>query len=371
VNTGDQSVAPGTEADPEAPPAARSRRWLWAIPPLLLVLAIVGASIIRIPYYSLAPGSAVSLNELVSVEDAESYPPAGELFLTTVSLRRATVLDAVRGWIDSSISIRPEEEIVPPDVSRRQLREFNLELMADSKQTAVAVALERLGYDVRSGSGVEIIAVVEDAPATGNLAVGDTIVAVGGRPVTLSDEAVALLGERRPGDTVRLEVRPADGGEARQVEVTLGSHPEDAGRPFLGVQLQTRDFELDFPFDVTIDSRRIGGPSAGLAFTLTVIDHLTPGELTGGRRVAVTGSIAFDGSVGAVGGVAQKTVAVRRAGAELFLVPRSEYDEAREHAGGDLRIAAVDDVDDALRALADVGGNGLALPSLADAAERA
>ena len=334
------------------------------------MLVVVGAAIIRIPYYSLAPGSAVSLNDLVSVERAESYPPDGELFLTTVSLKRATLLDAVRGWIDSSITVRPEDEIVPPDVSREQLRDFNLELMADSKQKAVAVALERLGYHVRSGSGAEIIALVEGAPAEGVLSVGDTVVGVDGESVTLSDEAVALLGTHRPGDEVRLDVRPADGGDTRTVEVTLGTYPEEPDRPFLGVQLQTKEFRLDFPIDVEIDSRRIGGPSAGLAFTLAVIDHLTPGELTGGSRVAVTGSIAFDGSVGAVGGVAQKTVAVRRAGAVLFLVPSSEYDEARAHAGGKLRIEAVDDVDDALRALAGVGGNGLALPSLGASTER-
>jgi PDZ domain-containing protein len=149
----------------------------------------------------------------------------------------------------------------------------------------------------------------------------------------------------------------------RRVSVRLASDPEKAGRAILGVaELTSRNQVFSFPLDVRIDSGEIGGPSAGLAFTLGLIDLLTPGELTGGAPVATTGTIDLDGTIGPVGGVVQKTVAVRRAGAKLFLVPSAEYTDARAHAGDGLRVEKVDTLDDALRALATLAGsNALAL----------
>jgi PDZ domain-containing protein len=141
--------------------------------------------------------------------------------------------------------------------------------------------------------------------------------------------------------------------------VVLGSNPDAAGRPFLGVALETRDFSLDFPFDVSIDSEDIGGPSAGLAFTLEVIDRLTEGELTGGMSVAATGEIGLDGRIGAIGGAAQKGVAVEDAGIRLFLVPRANLEQATRETSGDLRVEPVDTLEDALRVLEEAGGDPL------------
>jgi PDZ domain-containing protein len=128
----------------------------------------------------------------------------------------------------------------------------------------------------------------------------------------------------------------------------------------VGLVGTTRDLAIDLPFDVAIDAEDVGGPSAGLAFTLSVLDILTPGDLTGGERVATTGTIGFDGSVGPIGGIEQKTVAAREAGVDLFLVPAAEVEAARADAGS-MRVVGVDDLADALAALDDVGGNALAL----------
>jgi PDZ domain-containing protein len=127
------------------------------------------------------------------------------------------------------------------------------------------------------------------------------------------------------------------------------------------VHLQTKQLRFDFPFTVNVDSAGIGGPSAGLAFTLGILDALRPGELTGGHRVAVTGTISLDGTVGPVGGVVQKTAAVRAAGIGLFLVPPQEYDMARAHAGSKLKVVRVSTLEDALRALGQQGGDLSAL----------
>jgi PDZ domain-containing protein len=337
---------------------------LWLTPLVLLLLLVIGASFVRVPYYAIAPGSALDVRPLVAVKSGPSFKPDAGIFLTTVSLRRVTALGALEGWLDPEVDVVGREVVAPPNVNDSQLRQFNLELMADSKQKALGVAFEALGYDdAVAGTGASVVSVRPGTPADGVIAAGDTIVAVDGTPVTVDYEAVRALGAYEPGDTVTLTIAPKT-GEQHDVQVTLGENPQIAGKPFLGVQLQTRDLKFNFPYDVELESERIGGPSAGLAYTLSVIDVLTQGELTGGKPVAVTGTIELDGSVGEVGGVTQKTAAVKDAGIHLFLVPRGELAEARAAAGKDLRVEPVDTLDDALRVLADLtGGNGLALPS--------
>jgi PDZ domain-containing protein len=136
----------------------------------------------------------------------------------------------------------------------------------------------------------------------------------------------------------------------------------------MGVQVVNVVLDYNFPVDVEIDTGDVGGPSAGLAFTLAIIDDLTPGELTGGSDIAVTGTISGDGTVGPVGGTGQKAAAVRDAGIRLFLVPRDDYQAAVDHAGDDLDVVAVDTLDDALAALEERGGNVDELPPAGESA---
>jgi PDZ domain-containing protein len=147
------------------------------------------------------------------------------------------------------------------------------------------------------------------------------------------------------------------------VELALAADPEDPDRGVMGVRVMEAVLDYDFPIDVEIDTGDVGGPSAGLAFTLGIIDDLTPGELTGGTDVAVTGTISGDGTVGPVGGTGQKAAAVRDAGITLFLVPTADYAAAQARAGDDLEVVAVDNVEEALAALAERGGNVDELPS--------
>lgn len=341
-------------------PRARSVLTRWPALAVLAVLAFVfGASTVTIPYYAIAPGSALSVASLVTVVDGPSFEPSGEMYLVTVSLRRTTLLQALRGWLDPTVDVVEERVLRPPDVSADEYRQLNLAAMDTSKEQALGVAFEHLGFDAITGDGAQIVQIVTDSPADGAIELGEVITAVDGKPVELHSEAVRAIGEYRPGDRIDLTVR-GEGETERQVSVELGRHPSDRARPFLGVTLRTAESRFEFPYEVEIESERIGGPSAGLAFTLEVLDVLTEGELTGGRKVAATGTMELDGTVGQVGGVAQKTVAVREAGVELFLVPEGELAEARRHADG-LRVEAVGSLDDALRILSEVGGNGLAL----------
>ena len=195
-------------------------------------------------------------------------------------------------------------------------------------------------------------------PAASLLRAHDVIVGIDDRTVAGSADAVAGIQGRQAGDVLHL--RLDRGGQIVEVDAPLGQG--DDGGPLLGVRLSTR---VKLPFDIEIDSGKVVGPSAGLAYALELLDVLTPGELTGGRVVAATGDLQADGTVGPIGGVAQKAVTVRRAGAQVFLVPRANLDEAKSRAGSGVQVLAVDSFDDALHVLGTLdGSNALALGPL-------
>lgn len=350
------------------PVVHRSRRpWLpWAIAGGVVAVVMVVMAWVTLPYYALAPGSARTVDGLITAEEGRLIPPEGEVLLTTITLGRVTPFGALRGWIRDDIDIVPEEDILPPDISDDDFRQLNVAAMDDSKQTAIVVALRRLGYQVvEKGQGALIERVIPEFPANGRLSPGDVITAVDGTPVTLVQEATALIAKHQVGESVALGIRPADGGEARTVDVPLAADPDQGGKAVLGVFLRTSQRTFDLPFEVDIESDRIGGPSAGLAFTLGLIDQLTEGELTGGRKVAVTGTIEIDGRVGDVGGVAQKTSAVNESGADVFLVPAGEFEVAKQRADRGVVVLKVATLQEALDALASLGGDlsGLSAPA--------
>ena len=378
MNTIEPMVQPSPLAWDSLPSPPR-RQWLWVVlPVVMLIVLVLVSSMFTLPYYAIAPGSAREVNDLIVTPGDHNFPPRGEVLLATVSLRRVTALDALQGWLDRDIDVVPEEQILGT-TKPKDLHKVNIELMDDSKQVATVVALRKAGFTVgEHGEGALVAQVNEGAPSEGRLEVGEVITAVDGRPMALSDDVIAILKPHRPGDVVRLDVSRGDTAPPRAEDIKLGSAPADRsscradgppdGLPCLGVSLRTKGRRFDLPFQVDIDSGQIGGPSAGLAFALGVIDAITPGELTGGRRVAATGTIDINENIGPVGGVYQKTAAVKDQDAELFLVPPQEYDAAVKRAGGDIKVVKVATLDDALAALADEGGDVSALGRIGAAA---
>ncbi|MEA2716735.1 MAG: Lon-like protease [Actinomycetota bacterium] len=321
---------------------------------LVTSIVAVAARFVSLPYDSLGPGSARAVNGVVAVTGHPSYPPRGQLLYTTVAVRdRVNPYEALAGWLDPDTDVIPEHKVrgdIPPD----EFQQLNVEAMADSKTTAQLLALRHLGF-TDLGDGAEIVDVDPSFPAAPLLKAKDVVVGADGRTVATSADVVAAIQSHQPGDVLHLRLERD--GQPVEVDPTLGR--ADDGRPLLGVRLSTR---VKLPFEITIDSGKVVGPSAGLAYALEVLDVLTPGELTGGAAVAATGDLQPDGTVGAIGGVAQKTVTVRRAGAKVFLVPRENLAEARARAGRGLQVLPVDSFDDALRVLGGLdGSNALAL----------
>ena len=361
VNTVTTSVPapPAPTGDPGR--GRRTPRWPWRLllGTVLLALCGLGASLVDIPYYALAPGSAVEVDELVVVAQPPASSSEGSIYLLTVSLSRVTLVDAVRGWIDPEVAIVEDRRIVPPDVAEEELAEVNLAQMNASKQQALGVAFEALGYDAISGRGAEVVEVTAGTPAGMSLVPGDVIVGIDGAPVTSHHDVIEVLAGRRPGTAAQVMVDPVGAPGPQRSTLTLDAAPGRPDLAFLGATLATLDPRFDFPIPIDIAVEEIGGPSAGLAFTLEVLDVLTAGDLTGGQRVAATGTIGLDGSVGQVGGVAQKTAAAKREGVGLLLVPGPELEQARRLAGDDLTVEAVDNLSQALSVLADHGGDPL------------
>lgn len=326
---------------------------------LLLTTTVVGAAVLPVPYIAIKPGSARPVTEQVLVEGSPSYPPKESIAYTTVSVGGTTLLEALQGWLDDDVDVLPEQR-VQGDRSAAENRRYNVELMDMSKMVAITVALEQLGYHVPiRTTGAVVRQIVGGSPADGVLKLDDVIVAVDGQAVDQPGELGGLLQGGGPVADHALTVERPPGGTTRiEVPIKTVAAPDDPARAIIGIAPEDRIVGgFDFPVHVTIDSGNVGGPSAGLAFTLAVLDVLTPGELTGGNRVAVTGTMALDGTVGPVGGGAQKAITVRDAGYDVFLVPVDELDEVRAAVGDDLQVIGVDTLAAALDALDSLGGN--------------
>jgi len=349
-------------------PRRRLPRWPFVVAAVMLVLGIALALAwpINIPYYALSPGPVNDVSDFVKV-DQPLDDATGDLFFLTVSLKEVNVLEWVAAKFDSRVDLAPRENIRPAGVSQEDLRRENLALMERSQQNAIVVALTHLGYEVTyQGSGAEVNSIVADSAADGQLEPGDVIVAVDGQPVEFSTDAVDLIGGHGPGDRIELTIHRAvgeDGTETETITVPIvlgpfraveddGTVTVDDNRGMVGVTLMDAEVQVVFPVDVEIDSRNIGGPSAGMMFTLEIMDELTPTDLTDGHRIAGTGTIDQDGVVGAIGGVRQKVFGAIDAGAEYVLVPNDNYVDAVDAAGDDIGVVAIGTIDDALDFLA-------------------
>lgn len=362
----DSVDAPVTETDLPSKGRNQGRRWFLWVSGAFIVIVIVLGLLIPLPYYILSPGISRPTEELISVSGAETFDNSGEVDFLTVSLRKATPIELFAAWVNPDLDVTPEEKILGKQTADEN-RELNVRLMMSSKDAAQYQALSRLGYTIESnGAGAVVASVAEGGPSAGVLVPGDVITRSNGQMISTSQQLISVVSASAPGSTLALSVEPFDptisgARPARDVEVVLGTRSGDPSKGFLGVSTFTRDLSFNFPVQVSIDSGRVGGPSAGLAFTLGILDVMTPGSLTGGLRISSTGTMSLDGTVGSIGGVHQKVMASRRAGVDLMFVPLSEIDEARKFAG-DLRVEPVETLDQALEILTTVGGGNAVLP---------
>lgn len=366
------------------PPSLRAQ--VVAIPfvtiAFILIVTVLVAMVWPMQRYETAPGRAEFVGSRLSVagDQVVVYPPERGVRFVTALGTELNPLQAFMGWIDPFVNVLTCEERFG-DCNPTQSRQVQLGAMANAKEIAAYVALSYLGFDTTFQEGPAQVAgfdpsvCPEDAPsqrACQVLAVGDVITSidVGDGPIEV--DVISKLSEAlknaQAGDIATLEVTPLTNngpGIPTNIEVELIQSPDDASRTLIGFSARdTRTVQL--PFTVNFDTDDIGGPSAGLSFTVALIDSLTKGELIPSQGVAVTGTIQDDGSVGAIGALVQKSIAVKKSGAKIFLVPTAQGPDdiaAAQAAVGDaVKIVPVATLGEALEALVNFGGEPAVSP---------
>lgn len=359
----------------------------------LLVVAAAVAALVPVPYEAITPGKGIPVDTLVTVPARARHAHKGAVVLTDVELVPLRALTYLYYRLQAGDEVVPTSALTGP-ATASQYNEQGVIDMANARQAATVVALRTLGYPVRAvPDGVIVYQTVPRSPAARRLAVGEVVTALDATATPDLAALSAAIARRAPGTEVALAVRPFARPSARRtVRVRLGEvrvtrqggqlleeclpagtpsrlAPPPAGVPrsCLGITAPSLDSEQSYrtvglPYPVHLSSDGIVGPSAGLSFTLGLLQVLAHGDLTGGRRVAATGTMSVNGQVGPVGGVAQKTAAVEAAGATVFLVPAAEAGTARAHADGRLQVIGVTTIGQAIRALERLGGRVGPLP---------
>ena len=310
-----------------------TRRTLSSVLVVVLLVGLIAAAVLLpVPYVTMSPGPTVDVlaevdgEKVIDVEGADTYPTDGELRLTTVSVTspgaELSLLEALSAWFDGARAVYPRDVIYPPEQSVEDVRRESSVQMVSSQDTAIAVALEELGHDLPLLT--EVLGVAEGSPAEGKLEPRDYVLQVNGTEITDVAQVAEEVQRSGVGEPTQFVVRRD--GDRRTITVVPEESEDDPGRALVGINIGTG---YDFPFNVAVNlDDDIGGPSAGLIFSLAVYDTLTPGSLLDGNEVAGTGTISADGSVGPIGGIQQKVVAAADTGAEVFLVPADNCEAA-------------------------------------------
>ena len=315
---------------------------------LLAIATAAGFQIRLLSKAVVAPGGTFDIEEFVEVHDHPAY--ASDASISLVSVRTSfgpSLFEVAGGWLDGALEVVDLEDILG-ERTIAENREDGRAQMDQSTQIAVAVALEHLGHDIMTPIGARIEWVVPGSPADDSqLQEGDIVQSVDGTPILTAPQLSDTIKSYEPGTTTTLTALDPD-GTTRTITATLG---ERDGLAHIGVVVTTHVTFAEPPIDVTLNVENIGGPSAGLAFTLSVIDALTPEPLTGDLDVAATGTIHHDGTVGPIGGVPQKAHSTVRAGTDLFLVPASQAEAAAAVAEPSVTVVGVENLEEALAAI--------------------
>jgi PDZ domain-containing protein len=326
-------------------------------------------ALVTVPYVSLGPGPTFNTLgkvegkdvQVVDIEGADVHPTTGHLNMTTVSQRDSLTLgEALTLWMSGREQLIPRDLVYPPDKSKDEINQANNQEFKRSEDSAEYAALKYLKY----APAVTVEAVNKDGASAGKLREGDAIDAVDGVPVTSQGQFQGIMAKTKPDQEVTLDFRRKNAPPG-VTTIKLRSSPAEgrrAGWPsprpqrgFLGVSVVEAPWA---PFTIAFNLANIGGPSAGLMFSLAIIDKLTTGDLNGSKFVAGTGTIDEDGKVGKIGGITHKIAAAREDGATVFLVPADNCVEAKSAHEDGIDLVTVKDLDGAVHALKALSAGG-------------
>ena len=301
-------------------------------------------------YYFMSPGPPYQWN--IEIENVKTYEYDGNLYQLTVRRDEANYFVYAWARLNSQIDLYPREVILPDGVTPQELSEISIQNMVTSENVAIAVALNSLDYEIESeGDGVLVVGLLDDSPVKDKLIKNDLIISINNELVRSASEFISMLRTYEIGDIVNIGLIRNE--QELTIETKLIEHVEYENEPMVGFLASTPNQQFIFPFEVDIKTGNVGGPSAGMMMALNVYNLLTEDDITNGKKIAGTGTIEIDGSIGPVGGVKQKVIAAKRANAGLILVPTANYEEASVFADDNTQIVAVDSFDNALNVIFD------------------
>lgn len=320
---------------------------------VLTFFIVVGSlTFVKTDYFFMSPGPPYQWE--IEYGEIENYDFDGNLYQLTVRRDEASALIYLWSFFDNSIDLYPREMILPNGVTREELNQISIQNMKTSENVAIAVALEYLDFNVSTkGEGVLVVGVLEDSPVEGKLKKGDKIFSINNKEISSASEFIATLREFEIGEFIKIGLyREFDGDEQfLEIETKLIEHVDYEDEPMVGFLATTINEKFDFPFLIDIKTGNVGGPSAGLMMALNVYNNLIPEDITNSMVIAGTGTIEVDGSVGPVGGIKQKVISAKNAGAELILVPMANFEEAKPLATDFTKIVAVESFEEALKVI--------------------
>jgi len=332
----------------------RALKWLVGV---VLGLLVIAAVLWFTPTgdYVILPGVTENLNQVVQVQGVKRAPP-GSMLMVAVDIQPANLLYYLIGRFTPYGEVMPASELLGTGVSETQYEQANQEMMSESHLMAKVAALRAIGLPAReTGKGVLVYGTEKGTPAAGKLKPNDVITAVNGHPMQVDQELLNFMATVKPGTSVDMTVRRS--GKVRQVMVGTVPSTTAKGHAMVGALIGTDAPGFVVPLKINIRTGSISGPSAGMMFSLSIIDKLRPQwHLTHGSVVAGTGTIDAYGNVGAIGGIKEKVVTVFDSGAKIFLVPRGDYADAVSEARAlgitqKMRIIPVGTLNQALSAL--------------------
>ncbi|MDI2035465.1 YlbL family protein [Paenarthrobacter nitroguajacolicus] len=356
-NNEDPRLLSDVDPSPAPPAPPRDGRYMIMVISGLLALGLgIGAAALPVPYVIESAGPTFNTlgkdgdKPVISISGHESFPASGNLDLTTVVMTGgpktpATIFDVFRAWLDSSKAIYPEELIYPKGTTAEQTVQQGEIDMETSQENAVAAALRQL--DIPFEQRLDVAGLSDPSPSSGKIKEGDRLKTINGKAITSMS---VVQGELAAGAGAPVAVEVERNGTL--VTETVTPTKNQADRYVLGVLLSS---DFTFPFDVSISLDNVGGPSAGMMFALGIVDNLTPGDLTGGKHIAGTGTINADGAVGAIGGIAQKMIGARQHGATMFLAPAANCSDVVGHVPDGLQVVKVETLADATAAVERLG----------------
>lgn len=334
---------------PDAKPVKGIPVWRWIAISVLVAGLAAAAIFVPIPIvYLYLPGPVRDVEELVEIEEGETYSSEGSLFMTTVSVdTEVSFVEVVIAAISPTQRVVMKEDVTGGQ-SLEDLQSQQKAEMQESQANARQVALSELGLDSPTGKGAEVITTITGAPADGVLEPKDVIVEIDGGEVDTTCDVGAAIDRHDTGDEITVTV--LRDGKRRSFDLELVENPIDGSPGFIGVQMRTLDFSFEPGVKVDFKTGEIAGPSAGLMLSLALYDLLTPEDLTAGHDIAGTGTLECDGGIGPIGGIEQKVAGAKARGAEIFLAPLANAEAARAAANG-IEIVPVANFDDAVEYL--------------------